>query len=102
MNKRKFTLQCPMPELDFEIVTLGHGSGGKLTNDLLDKGVFSLFENDALQQRHDGAFLDISGKLAFTTDSFVVNPIFFPGFNNFARQGLQSQILNSIIDALSH
>ena len=81
MNKRKFTLQCPMPELDFEIVTLGHGSGGKLTNDLLDKGVFSLFENDALQQRHDGAFLNISGKLAFTTDSFVVNPIFFPGGN---------------------
>jgi len=70
-----------MPELDFEIVTLGHGSGGKLTNDLLDKGVFNLFENDALQQRHDGAFLDLEGKIAFTTDSFVVNPIFFPGGN---------------------
>mgnify|MGYP001555160955 CR=1 FL=1 len=67
-----------MPELDFDVVTLGHGSGGKLTNDLLDKGVFSLFQNDALQQRHDGAFLDIQGKIAFTTDSFVINPIFFP------------------------
>lgn len=81
MSDRKFTLQCPMPELDFEVVTLGHGSGGKLTNDLLDKGVFSLFRNDALQQRHDGAFLDIQGKIAFTTDSFVINPIFFPGGN---------------------
>lgn len=81
MSHRKFTLQCPMPELDFEIVTLGHGSGGKLTNDLLDKGVFNLFQNDKLQQRHDGAFLDLTGKIAFTTDSFVVNPIFFPGGN---------------------
>jgi len=81
MSDRKFTLQCPMPELDFEIVTLGHGSGGNLTNDLLDKGVFSLFQNDILQQRHDGAFLDVKGKIAFTTDSFVVNPIFFPGGN---------------------
>jgi hydrogenase expression/formation protein HypE len=70
-----------MPELDFEVITLGHGSGGKLTNDLLDKGVFSLFKNDALQQRHDGAFLDIQGKIAFTTDSFVISPIFFPGGN---------------------
>ncbi len=81
MSDRKFSLQCPMPELDFEVVTLGHGSGGKLTNDLLDKGVFSLFQNDALQQRHDGAFLDIQGKIAFTTDSFVIKPIFFPGGN---------------------
>jgi hydrogenase expression/formation protein HypE len=81
MNNKRFTLQCPMPELDFEIVTLGHGSGGKLTNDLLDKGVFSLFTNDALQQRHDGAFLNLEGKMAFTTDSFVVSPIFFPGGN---------------------
>ena len=65
-----------MPELDFEMITLGHGSGGKLTNDLLDKGVFSLFLNETLQQRHDGAFLDLNGKIAFTTDSFVVNPVF--------------------------
>jgi len=70
-----------MPELDFDIVTLGHGSGGKLTNDLLDKGVFSLFENETLQQRHDGAFLELEGRTAFTTDSFVINPIFFPGGN---------------------
>jgi len=81
MNERKFTLQCPMPEIDFEVVTLGHGSGGKLTNDLLDKGVFSLFENKMLQQRHDGAFLELEGRIAFTTDSFVINPIFFPGGN---------------------
>jgi hydrogenase expression/formation protein HypE len=81
MKNRKFTLQCPMPEFDFDIVILGHGSGGKLTNDLLDKGVFSLFENETLQQRHDGAFLELEGRVAFSTDSFVVNPIFFPGGN---------------------
>lgn len=81
MNKGKFSLQCPMPELDFEVITLGHGSGGRLTNDLLDKGVFSLFDNPQLKLRHDGAFLNLNGRIAFTTDSFVVSPIFFPGGN---------------------
>ena len=74
-------LQCPMPKLDFDIITLGHGSGGLLTNKLLDSGVFSLFENEHLQQRHDGAVLDLPGKTAFTTDSFVISPIFFPNSN---------------------
>ena len=48
MNSKKFTLQCPMPELDFKVITMGHGSGGKLTNDLLDRGVFSLFDSKIL------------------------------------------------------
>lgn len=74
-------LQCPMPELDFDIITLGHGSGGLLTNKLLDSGVFHLFKNDHLQQRHDGAILELPGKTAFTTDSFVISPIFFPDSN---------------------
>ena len=72
-------LQCPMPKLDFDIITLGHGSGGLLTNKLLDSGVFHLFKNEHLQQRHDGAILELPGKTAFTTDSFVISPIFFPG-----------------------
>jgi len=79
MNKLKMQLQCPMPKLDFDVITLGHGSGGILTNKLLDSGVFELFSNPILDERHDGAFLDISGKTAFSTDSFLVSPIFFPG-----------------------
>lgn len=77
----RFTLQCPMPEIDFDVVTLGHGSGGRLTNNLLEKGIFRLFDNEILNSRHDGAVMDLSGKIAFSTDSFVVNPIFFPGGN---------------------
>ncbi|MBC6995101.1 hydrogenase expression/formation protein HypE [Neolewinella lacunae] len=68
-----------MPKLDFDTINLGHGSGGKLTNQLLDSGVFSVLKNDLLDQRHDGAILELSGKTAFTTDSFVISPVFFPG-----------------------
>ncbi|MEL6277176.1 MAG: hydrogenase expression/formation protein HypE, partial [Bacteroidota bacterium] len=78
---QKMQLQCPMPKLDFDIITLGHGSGGLLTNQLLDAGVFDLLSNDKLNQRADGAVFELSGPLAFTTDSFVVSPIFFPGGN---------------------
>ena len=77
----KMKLQCPMPELDFDIITLGHGSGGLLTNKLLDSGVFHLFDNDYLRQRHDGAVLKLDSQTAFTTDSFVISPIFFPDSN---------------------
>ena len=78
-KKRRMQLQCPMPKLNFEVITLGHGSGGILTNRLLDSGVFDLLKNDILDKRHDGALLDLTGKIAFTTDSFVISPIFFPG-----------------------
>jgi hydrogenase expression/formation protein HypE len=74
-------LNCPLPELDFDIITLGHGSGGKLTNRLLDESVFKLLNNEHLDSRHDGAVLDIKGRSAFSTDSFVVSPVFFPGGN---------------------
>ncbi len=74
-------LSCPMPKLDFEIITLGHGSGGTLTNELLNSGVFSILSNEYLDERHDGAILTMNGKMAFSTDSFVIAPIFFPGGN---------------------
>lgn len=80
-TKLSVQLNCPLPELDFDIITLGHGSGGKLTNRLLDESVFKLLNNDHLDSRHDGAILDFNGKTAFSTDSFVVSPIFFPGGN---------------------
>ncbi|MCB0665955.1 MAG: hydrogenase expression/formation protein HypE [Saprospiraceae bacterium] len=72
-------LECPLPEVDFEMITLGHGSGGLLTNRLLDSGVFDLLNNEYLDKRHDGSVLNLSGPVAFTTDSFVISPIFFPG-----------------------
>ncbi len=80
-NKIKMQLSCPMPKLDYDIITLGHGSGGILTNRLLNDGVFSLLKNNLLDQQHDGATFNLNGKLAFTTDSFVVSPIDFPGGN---------------------
>ena len=62
-------------------ITLAHGSGGELTNQLLENEVFRILQNDFLQNRHDGAVFELNGKLAFTTDSYVVSPIFFPGGN---------------------
>ena len=81
LKKIRMQLQCPMPKLDFDVITLGHGSGGTLTNKLLDSGVFDVLSNDILDERHDGAFLEMNGKMAFSTDSFLVSPIFFPGGN---------------------
>ncbi len=75
----KMQLQCPMPRFDFDVITLGHGSGGLLTNKLLESGVFDLLSNDILDTHHDGATLTFDGPVAFSTDSFVVSPIFFPG-----------------------
>lgn len=78
-NKIKMNLQCPMPKFDFDVITLGHGSGGLLTHRLLQSGVFDLFKNDMLNQQHDGAIFQLQGKVAFSTDSYVISPIFFPG-----------------------
>ena len=72
-------LSCPMPKLDFDRISLGHGGGGTLTNTLLATGVFDLLGNDLLDTHHDGAVFDWQGRTAFTTDSFVISPIFFPG-----------------------
>jgi hydrogenase expression/formation protein HypE len=74
-------LQCPLPTLDFDIVTMGHGSGGMLTNKLLDDVILKALSGDGTAERHDGAFLNLTGPTAFTTDSFVVSPVFFPGGN---------------------
>lgn len=70
-----------MTQLDFDIITLGHGSGGILTNKLLETGVFDLLKNDLLNEKHDGAIFTMNGKMAFLTDSYVISPIFFPGGN---------------------
>jgi hydrogenase expression/formation protein HypE len=74
-------MQCPMPKFDFEVITLGHGSGGLLTHRLLQSGVFDLLKNDLLDQQHDGASFELKGKVAFSTDSYVISPFIFPGGN---------------------
>lgn len=75
-------MSCPMPKMEFDIITLGHGSGGLLTNQLLESGIFKMFSNPFLDQHHDGAILPVTGKkIAISTDSFVVSPLFFPGGN---------------------
>jgi hydrogenase expression/formation protein HypE len=79
MDKLKMKLDCPMPVLDYDVITLSHGAGGLLTNRLLDKTIFDILNNEKLKTRHDGALLDLSGEYAFSTDSFVISPIFFPG-----------------------
>ncbi|CAH2213310.1 hydrogenase expression/formation protein HypE [Tepidibacter aestuarii] len=62
------------------IITLGHGSGGKLTHNLIEDIFYKYFDNDILLQKNDSSILPkLEGKIAVTTDSFVINPIFFNG-----------------------
>jgi hydrogenase expression/formation protein HypE len=71
---------CPLPIFDHKHIVLGHGSGGKLTADLIEKIFLPAFRNPTLDRLDDQAVVTIGGaRLAFTTDSFVVTPIFFPG-----------------------
>jgi hydrogenase expression/formation protein HypE len=71
---------CPLPIFDHPQIVLGHGSGGKLSAELIEKVFVSRFRNSTLEKMDDQAVLEIGGvRLAFTTDSFVVTPIFFPG-----------------------
>ena len=77
-----FNLNCPVPRVADDRIVLAHGGGGRLTHQLIEKIFMPAFANDALEQRHDGAVLSVSGsRLAFTTDSFVVRPLIFPGGN---------------------
>ena len=62
-----------------ETILLAHGSGGKLAHRLIEETILSDLTNPMLAQMDDSAVLDLSGRTAFTTDSYVVSPIFFPG-----------------------
>ena len=75
---------CPLPYSQYERILLGHGSGGTLSNDLVRQLFVPGFGNEILASLEDQATVSLNGaaggmKLAFTTDSFVVRPIFFPG-----------------------
>lgn len=75
-----FALSCPVPCITDETVLLAHGSGGRAMHRLLESIFLPAFANDALDRAHDGAALNINGtRLAFSTDSYVVHPLFFPG-----------------------
>src|SRR5271170_4979733 len=71
---------CPLPLSDYQDIVLAHGSGGKLSQRLIQEILLPQFRNEWLDVQHDGAVFSVNGaRLAFSTDSFVVSPIFFPG-----------------------
>jgi hydrogenase expression/formation protein HypE len=71
---------CPIPVSDYPEIVLAHGSGGKLSQQLLQNTVLPKFRNQLLAPLHDGAVFSLAGsRVAFSTDSFVVSPLFFPG-----------------------
>lgn len=79
-NESLLTASCPLPIADYQQVVLAHGSGGKLSHQLIQKMVLPTFRNALLAPLHDGAVFDLGGtRLAFSADSYVVSPIFFPG-----------------------
>jgi len=76
------TIVCPIPAVETERIQLGHGSGGKISAALLRDRFLPHFSNDILAQLGDAAIVDVEGHaLAISTDTFVVQPLEFPGGN---------------------
>ena len=81
-DPKDFNQICPIPIGQYPQVTLAHGGGGKLMHQLIERMFTPAFSNPLLSARHDGATFSVNGaRLAFTTDSYVVSPLFFPGGN---------------------
>ena len=75
-----FNATCPVPISQYPHVLMAHGGGGNLMHQLLENVFGQAFSNPLLDTRHDSAQFTVPpGKLAFTTDSYVVRPLFFPG-----------------------
>ena len=73
-------LDCPVPLGAGEHILLAHGGGGRVMRDLIEKELLPVLRSPELEPLADGAVLDVPpGRLAFTTDGFVVHPLFFPG-----------------------
>lgn len=71
---------CPVPLKNYPTIVMGHGAGGKMMNDLIRHLFAAEFSNDLLGQMADATVIQLeAGRLAFSTDSFVVSPLFFPG-----------------------
>lgn len=87
MNKKEKnfsidSLNCPLPINSPSFISLAHGGGGKLTHQLIENVFRPAFDSAELETQHDGAVFDIPfDKLAFTTDSYIVDPLIFPGGN---------------------
>ena len=80
MDESLLTASCPLPITNYKQIVLAHGSGGKLSHQLIEKMVLPQFHNELLEPLHDGAIFCVGNqRIAFSTDSFVVSPIFFPG-----------------------
>lgn len=74
------TWACPLPLRDYPRIVLGHGGGGALTQDLVEHLFLPAFSNPSLDALADASVLDLpAGRVAMTTDAFVVRPLFFPG-----------------------
>jgi len=75
-------LSCPIPKTDYDTIQMAHGAGGRLSAELINKFFLPHFGNPVLNKLDDQAVLDLpAGRLAISTDSFVVDPLFFPGGN---------------------
>ena len=73
---------CPTLTQKYDRIVMAHGGGGRMTSRLIEKIFYPAFQNKWLEQAHDGATLNLpSARIAITTDSFVVDPLFFPGGN---------------------
>jgi hydrogenase expression/formation protein HypE len=80
MQPPDFTPVCPIPISQYPHVLLAHGGGGRLMHQLIGKMFLTAFRNPLLDTQHDSTVVELTGKkLAFTTDSYVVRPLFFPG-----------------------
>ena len=80
MPPAEFGISCPFPIQNYPQVLLAHGGGGKLMHQLIGKMFLPAFSNSLLDAQHDASVFEVDGRrLAFTTDSYVVRPLFFPG-----------------------
>lgn len=81
-TKSSVALHCPLPFPESDCITLAHGGGGRMTHQLISRFFYPAFGNPLLAQDHDGCVFALpAGNLAYSTDSFVVDPLFFPGGN---------------------
>lgn len=79
-QQKEFAPVCPIPFTEYPTIQMAHGGGGRLMHRLIEDFFVPAFQNPLLLDRHDGAVFDVAdARLAFSTDSYVVKPLFFPG-----------------------
>ncbi len=107
VEPKNIDLSCPLPLDRYPRILLAHGGGGRLMRQLIDQIFLTVFDSPHLHRRHDAAVLPVTnGRIAFTTDSYVVRPLFFPGgdigslavhgtVNDLAMAGAQPRYLSA-------